>query len=75
MVTGVQDGHVGHADAPACPGAGIGMPVEPAGAGTGTTGMGTLGELVEPACPGAGTTGTDGEADGEGVAKTGGPTK
>ena len=66
-MTGVQD----DADAPACPRAGMGVPVEPAGAGTGTTGMGTLGELLEPACTGAGAT----EADGEGVAKTAGPTK
>ena len=85
MVTGEQDGQVGHADAPASCGAGIGTlgaPVEPACAGTGrpgtdvpgagTTGAGALGEPVEPACAGTGTTGVDGAG---GDTETGGPTK
>ena len=68
MVTGEQDGQVGHADEPASPAAG-------------TTGLETLGEPVVPASAGTGTTGTEGamtatgELDGEGVAMTGGPTK
>ena len=61
----MQDGQVGHADAPDPTGTTgeLGRP--------GATGTGTLEEPVEPACPGTGTTGVDGE----GVATTGGPTK
>lgn len=91
MVTGVQDGQDGHADAPAAPGeAGD---ETPAGIGAGMAGeleapgAGVAGEL---AAPGAGMTGTGtlGEPvepacpgtgttgeDGDEVAKTGGPTK
>ena len=78
-MTGEQDGQVGHADEPATPGPArelgitgigtLGEPVAPACPGTGTTG-----ELVVPACPGTGTAGVA-DADGEGVAMTGGPTK
>lgn len=79
MVTGVQDGQVGHADAPTS--AGTAGELEAAGTGTtgtGTTGAGVpgagagaLGEPDAPACPGTGTTGLDGD----GVAITGGLTK
>lgn len=68
MVTGEQDGQVGHAElaaSPATTGAGTAGELETPGAGA--TGTGTLGELVEPACPGTGTTGVDDE----GVAMTG----
>ena len=68
MVTGVHDGQVGHADAPAATGTGT---TGDDAAGTGTTG--TSGVLVEPAWTGTGTTGTTG-VEGEGVARTGGVT-
>ena len=69
----MQDGQVGHAEAPEGTGTtGIGTLGEPGvPVPMGTTGIGTLGEPVDPACPGTGTTGVDGE----GVAMTGGPTK
>ena len=72
----MQDGQVGHAEAPEGTGTtGIGTLGEPGvPVPMGTTGIGTLGELgvpVDPACAGTGTTGVDGE----GVATTGGPTK
>ena len=69
----MQDGQVGHAEAPEGTGTtGIGTLGEPGvPVPMGTTGIGTLGEPVDPACPGTGTTGVDGE----GVATTGGPTK
>ena len=65
----MQDGQVGHAEAPEGTGTtGIGTLGEP-GVPV-PIGTGTLGEPVDPACPGTGTTGVDGE----GVATTGGPT-
>lgn len=75
MVTGEQDGQVGHADEPAA----AGGATTAASPGAGTTGGETAGRPVVPACAGTGTAGTTGgttaAADGEGVAMTGGPTK
>ena len=69
----MQDGQVGHAEAPDGTGTtGIGTLGEPGvPVPMGATGTGTLGVPVDPACAGTGTTGIDGED----VATTGGPTK
>lgn len=60
-MTGEQDGQVEHAAGDEAAGA----------TGTGTTGAGALAEPVEPACAGTGTI----AMDGEGEARTGGPTE